>query len=69
VGILLKIDRKKLDLAMAKKCYNITDLVKKSSVCYSSIVKISNGNMSLTTRTLGKIAKALDVEPKDLIQE
>lgn len=66
---LLKLDKKKLDLAMAKKCYNITDLVKKSNVCYSSIVKISNGNMSLTTRTLGKIAKALDVEPKDLIQE
>ena len=66
---MLKLDRKKLDLAMAKKCYNITDLVKKSGVCYSSIVKLSGDRMTLTTKTLGKISKALDVEPADLIQD
>lgn len=66
---MLKLDRKKLDLAMARKCYNLTDLVKKSNICYSSIVKISGNRMALTTRTLGKIAKALDVEPAELIKD
>lgn len=66
---MLKLDRKKLDLAMAAKCYNITDLVKVSGVCYSSIVKLSSDSMKLTTRTLGKISKALDVKPQDLIQD
>lgn len=66
---MLKLDRKKLDIAMAKKCYNLTDLIKKSGVCYSSIVKISGERMTLTTRTLGKLAKALDVDPTELIKD
>ena len=66
---MLKLDKKKLDLAMAAKCYNITDLVKASGVCYASIVKLSGDRMRLTTKTLGRLAKTLDVEPKDLIQD
>ncbi len=66
---MLKLDRRKLDLAMAAKCYNLTDLIKVSGVCYSSIIKLCGDRMKLTTKTLGKIAKALDVEPSDLIKD
>lgn len=66
---MLKIDRRKLELAMAKKCYTITDLVKKSKVCYSSIVKLAGDRMQLTPRTLGKLAKALSTDPQNLVQD
>lgn len=66
---MLKLDRKKLDLAMAKNCYTTLDLARKSGVCYSSIMKLSGERMTLTNRTLGKLANALNVEPKELIQD
>lgn len=66
---MLQFDLKKLDLAMANKCYSKTKLVVNAGICYSSLIKILNGKMALTPRTLGKIAKALDVKPQDLIKD
>ena len=62
------LDQQKLDLAMASKCYNLTLLSKKSSVAYVSILKLKSNKMRLTPRTLGKLAKALNVQPIDLIK-
>lgn len=58
---MLKLDRRKMELAMAKNCYTITDLVVNSKVCYSSIMKLAGDRMTLTPRTLGKLARALNV--------
>ena len=66
---MLKLDRRKLDLILAEKCYNLVDLTKKAGVSSALITKVVSGNYTLTTKTLGKIAKALDVKPQDLIQE
>lgn len=66
---MFEIDRKKLDIAMAGKCYTKTRLAANAGICYSSLIKILNGKMSLTPRTLGKMAKALDVKPVDLIKD
>ena len=64
-----KLDRNKLDFALARKCYTLLDLSKKSGVCYSSLIKLSNEQMRLTTRTLGKIANALDIKPESIVQD
>lgn len=64
----MKIDVTRLDIAMANKCYTKTRLVANAGICYSSLIKILNGKMKLTPQTLGKIAKALDVKPVDLIK-
>lgn len=66
---MFKLDRKKFDLARAKKCYNLTDVAKNAHICYSTLTKILNGSINLTAKSLGKISKALDVEPADLIQD
>lgn len=66
---MLKLDRRKLDLILAEKCYNLVDLTKKAGVSSALITKVVSGNYTLTTKTLGKIAKALEVKPQDLIQE
>ena len=66
---MLKLDPRKLDLAMANKCYSKTKLTANAEMNYSSLIKILNGKMKLTPQTLGKIAKALEVEPKELIKD
>lgn len=66
---MLKLDRRKLDLILAEKCYSLVDLTKKAGVSSALITKVVSGNYTLTTKTLGKIAKALEVKPQDLIQE
>lgn len=65
----MKLDKNKLELAMANKCYSKTRLVGTAGICYSSLIKLLNGRMKLTPQTLGKIAKTLDVNPKDLLQD
>lgn len=66
---MLKIDRRKLDLIMAKQCVNLSDVTKKAGVSSALITKVVSGKYTLTTKTLGKISKALNVEPQDLIQD
>lgn len=64
----MKLDKYKLELAMANKCYTKTRLVANAGICYSSLIKILNGKMKLTPQTLGKIAKTLDVKPVELLK-
>ena len=63
------IDRKKFDLAMAKKCINLKELKDLAHISNSTISKVLAGNIPLQPKTLGKIAKAVDVEPIELIQD
>ncbi|MFR8654032.1 helix-turn-helix domain-containing protein [Megamonas funiformis] len=65
----MKLDKYKLELAMANKCYTKTRLVANAGICYSSLIKILNGKMKLTPQTLGKIAKTLDVKPVELLKD
>ncbi|GLU98487.1 helix-turn-helix domain-containing protein [Megamonas funiformis] len=64
-----KLDLFKFDLARAKKCYNKKQLSQKAGLSYDNLMKILSGKINLTATSLGKIAKALDVEPIELIQD
>lgn len=66
---MLKIDRRKLDLIMAKQCVNLSETTKKAGLSSALVTRVVNGRYTLTTKTLGKLAKALNVEPQDLIQD
>lgn len=64
----MKLDKRKLNLARAKNCMTVRDLAKAASVSMQSI-----SCMDRTKETkaviVGKIAKALGVEPEDIIEE
>ena len=64
-----KLDLFKFDLARAKKCYNKKQLSQKAGLSYDNLMKILSGKINLTATSLCKIAKALDVEPIELIQD
>lgn len=66
---MLALDLKKVELARAKQCFTKQDLAKQAGICYSTLMKLLHGHIKLTAKTLGKLAKALNVEPEDLIQD
>ena len=63
------LDLFKFDLARAKKCYNKKQLAQKAGLSYDNLMKILSGKVTLTATALGKIAKALEVKPKELIKD
>lgn len=63
----MKIDSAKLEIAMANACMTTKDLSKKTGLNYSTLTRNKSGNQA-NPATVGKIAKALGVNAKDLIE-
>lgn len=65
----MKINSTKLKCAMARKCMSARDLAENANVSYDSIVSYLAMRRDITPKTLGKIAKALEVDPEMLLIE
>lgn len=64
----MKIDKKKLTLAMARLCMDSTDLEKATELPRPTLNNAISGR-GIRPSTLGKIARALNCDPADLIDE
>lgn len=64
----MKLDRDKFQLAMARACFEVKDLVEASGLPRPSINNAIQGK-SLRPATLGRIAKALGVDVTEIIKE
>lgn len=62
----MKIDNHKLDLQLARQCKAISDL--RSVASSQTLTRIRQGD-SIKPSTLGRIARALNVDPAELIEE
>lgn len=62
----MKISKEKLNIAMANKCLNARELAKVTGIAESTIVRIKRG-FPASTKTIGTIAKALDVDVTEII--
>ena len=66
----MPIDKIKLTEAMIEKEMNMSDLAKKSEVSKSQISRLmKEDTKTIRLDTVGKIAKALDVDYKDILKE
>lgn len=63
----MKIDKMKIDVAMANKGYSAKELSEKCSVSQITIARLKRGVQKARPETIGKIAKALDVPVENLI--
>ena len=63
---LVNIDRKKLLLVMANNVMSVPDLGKKASISPRTLYGLKAGK-PVTIKTIGKIAKALNVTVENLI--
>lgn len=64
----MKVDRQKLELAMARACMNSADLPAAADLPRPTVQNAVVGK-SVRPATLGRIAKALGVDPAELIEE
>lgn len=65
----MKLSETKLQLAMAEKCINLTDLCKKADIAEITLRKGRQGTRNLKPETIGKIAKALGVTPSEIVED
>lgn len=56
-----------IKLAMMAKCYNVPQLAKVAGVKPLTIIKVLRGEGNPRPATVGRIAKALDVEPAQIV--
>lgn len=64
----MKVNRKKLQLAMANACLNSKDLAVKAEMPRPTLNNAITGR-SVRPATIGKIAKALDVPVEQIIED
>ena len=64
----MKADRKKFELACARACMNLNDLSAAAKMPRPTVAKVAQG-YGTSPVTLGKIARALGVDPLDIIKE
>lgn len=64
----MKLDRDKFQIAMARVCFEISDLVTASQMPRPTINNAIRG-LSVRPATLGRIAKALGVDVTEIIKE
>jgi hypothetical protein len=62
----MKVDRRKLEIAMANVCMNTADIQIKTAMPRPTINNVITGR-SVRPATVGKIAKALNVPVENLI--
>lgn len=65
----MRIDRTVFLNELARNCMTINDLSKKAGVSYVTVHRIKNGTQEPMPKTVGKLAKALNVTVETLIKE
>lgn len=66
-GKNMKLDKNKLDIAMARVCISACDLCKMAGVSRPNLHKMHKGG-NCQPRTIGKIAKVLNVDVLDILK-
>lgn len=65
----MRIDEKKLKIAMARACMNRNDLVKASGVALGTLCGISAKGGKAAVITVGKLAKALGCDVTEILAD
>jgi transcriptional regulator with XRE-family HTH domain len=70
-GVYMNLNITKFKIALARKSMNISDLSSASGVSSNTINSWlkNSGKRNPTTKALGKVAKALDIDVTELIEE
>lgn len=64
----MELNSRRLKIEMAKKCWTTADLAEMSGVSVNAIRMLMNHpERKAQTKTIGKLAKALEVEPVEIL--
>jgi|GEM_PF-2010502 len=56
-------------MAMAKACLDVNELAEKSGVPTATLVQVKGGRQSPRPKTIGKLARALNVPVEELLED
>ncbi|KDE74870.1 hypothetical protein FUSO7_00375 [Fusobacterium necrophorum BFTR-2] len=65
----MEINKEKLELLLARKCISGYELMQKAGLQSHTFSRIRNGFSNLRPTTVGKIAKALNVDVEEILRE
>ena len=65
----MNIDINKIKIVQANECLSFNELVEKIGLGRATVSKIINGYAKTSVKNLGLIAKALNVQVKELLAE
>lgn len=63
----MNLDLNKIKIAQARACLSINDLVEMTQLGRATISKTINGKKNPTPKTVGLIAKALNVDVEEIL--
>ncbi len=66
-GSKVKIDKKKLQLEMARQCIGLMEIAQRADMPYITVRTVASGRNTVLPRTAGMIAKALGVDVSEII--
>lgn len=64
----MRVDKLKLNIAMAAKCWGVIELSNESRITSTTLYAILKGR-SARVKTIGKIAKALEISPTEILKD
>lgn len=64
----LVLDKNKLNIAIANKCLNPYEFCQLANIGYSTYKRMAT-EQPIKTKTVGKVAKALNVKVQDLLKD
>lgn len=67
--VVIKIDSKKIDLLIAKKGMSVKEFSELSHINETTLCRIRNGKQVPNIKTVGKLAKALEVDVAEIIEQ
>jgi len=65
----MRFNIEKFKIAQAKACLSLNEIVEKTNLGRSTVSKILNGDNNPSIKTIGLLAKALNVDVTELISE
>jgi transcriptional regulator with XRE-family HTH domain len=67
VNKLIELDIKKMTIEQANQCLSLNELAKKSGITRTGISSLIHGKTKATPKTIGKLARALNVNVTEII--
>lgn len=64
----MRADKDKLLLAMARACMNTRDVVRETGMPEMTVKNVISGK-GVKPATLGRVAKALNIDPADILEK
>lgn len=65
----MKIDVRKLEILQAKCCMTVKEMKEKADISHGTYLRIINGSTRIAPLTVGKIAKALNCDVTELLED